>query len=191
MSLLPEDHISKTCPSPDIAAYVDGELQETAEFALETHIAGCSVCRSELNFQKQFLNQLDHSLKFSDAIQLPADFAATVAVKAESRVSGLRMPRERSLTVMVFAVFATLILAILTLEPGTLINWATGALDRASAIFLFFFRLTYSVFYGFGVIFRSLGGDDLMPDFFKFVFFAAFAALLVPVVRMVVRIRRT
>ena len=50
------------CPSPDLSAYIDGELSPHDELELEMHVAGCRVCADDLNLQKSFLNALDSSL---------------------------------------------------------------------------------------------------------------------------------
>jgi len=47
-----------TCPSPEISAYIDGELSEHDELRFEMHVAVCRICNDDLNLQKSFLNAL-------------------------------------------------------------------------------------------------------------------------------------
>ena len=84
-----------SCPSPDISAYLDGELASDAELELELHIASCRTCADDLNLQKSFLNALGSTLANENDIELPRGFTRTVVTNAESRVSGLRHPHER------------------------------------------------------------------------------------------------
>ncbi len=185
------DQVYIGCPSPEIAAYIDGELDPNAEYVLESHVSGCDTCLSELNFQKHFLNRLDQTLKDGDAIDLPSDFASTIAIRAESSVIGLRGSRERFLAGMVCAVFALSILALLTLDSGVLASWAASALEKAAAVAILFSRLVYSFFYGTGVILRSLGGPYLLPGSVMLISLGAFAVIFVSITRVIFRARRT
>ncbi len=83
------------CPSPELSAYIDGELSRHDELELEQHVSGCGICTDDLNLQKSFLNALDYSLDEKNEIDLPCDFTQAVVANAESRVSGLRRPHER------------------------------------------------------------------------------------------------
>ena len=87
--------IDLKCPSPDISAYLDGELSPDIELQLEMHITNCRTCADDLNLQKSFLNALGSSLGRENDIELPQSFTKTVVANAESRVSGLRHPHER------------------------------------------------------------------------------------------------
>ena len=92
------------CPLDDIASYVDGELSPDEETEFEAHLAGCETCRTELNHQKEFLFALSSSLESENDIPLPKDFTRTIVANAESRVSGLRRPRERFTAIFICAV---------------------------------------------------------------------------------------
>src|SRR5687767_7691259 len=82
------------CPSPELSAYIDGELSPREELELEVHLAECRTCADELNLQKSFLNALDSSLDDEIEIPLPKNFTKSVVANAESRVNGLRHPHE-------------------------------------------------------------------------------------------------
>ena len=79
----------RVCPSPDIGAYIDGELSSKREVELDVHFASCPVCLDELNDQKNFLTSLEYSLQGESDIELPPDFARVIVANAESTVSGL------------------------------------------------------------------------------------------------------
>src|SRR5688572_7256616 len=83
------------CPSPEISAYIDGELSSADEMRLELHIAGCKTCNDDLNLQKSFLIALDSSLEDAQDIELPSNFTKSIVTNAESGVTGLRRPKER------------------------------------------------------------------------------------------------
>ena len=42
------------CPTPDIAAYIDGELTPEAQLQLEYHLAACRVCSDRAKSAKTF-----------------------------------------------------------------------------------------------------------------------------------------
>jgi len=87
---------SKICShTSEIAAYLDGELAPDAEIAFERHVAKCEICGERLNEQKRLLRALDVAFEDEKAFELPKDFVKTVAIRAESDVSGLNSKEER------------------------------------------------------------------------------------------------
>jgi anti-sigma factor RsiW len=85
---------SEHCPAEDLGAYLDGELPAERRDAVERHLAACSGCNSELNFQKKMLLAIEAS-PIEAGIELPKDFTKRIVTNAESRVDGLRRPKER------------------------------------------------------------------------------------------------
>lgn len=80
----------------EIAAYLDGELDQTTSGAFETHLAHCRSCAEQLNEQKRLLCLLDASLDGADQrLAVPVDFASVVMVRARSDVRHLRSREER------------------------------------------------------------------------------------------------
>jgi anti-sigma factor RsiW len=146
------------CPSPDIAAYVDGELTPDQELQLDLHMAGCRVCSDELNLQKNLLNALEGSLD-ERAFELPKDFAKTVIVNAESRVSGLRHPTERRRAAVVFS--ALLLVAILVLGGNVGVVFAAAATiaEKAIAVIVSVGHFVYDIALGSVIIVRSVASD--------------------------------
>ena len=59
------------CPSPDISAYIDGELSADQELQLELHMAGCRTCSDDLNLQKSFLNALESRTTHERSFDFP------------------------------------------------------------------------------------------------------------------------
>jgi anti-sigma factor RsiW len=87
---------SKICSQTgEIAAYLDGELAAEAEISFERHVAACEICAERLNEQKRLLCALDFAFEDEKAFELPKDFVKSVAVRAESDVSGLNSKEER------------------------------------------------------------------------------------------------
>lgn len=99
----------KTCShTAEIAAYLDGELSPEAEIGFERHVAGCEICAARLNEQKRLLCALDFAFDDEKLFELPKDFVKTVAVRAESDVSGLNTKKERTRAFLITAaLFAT------------------------------------------------------------------------------------
>jgi len=101
-----------SCPVADISAYLDGELSAHVEMELEIHLASCGACTRELNEQKSLLLALESTLD-EPHFDLPKDFSKAIVVNAESRVSGLRRPKERWIAlVTLFGLLLVLLFAL-------------------------------------------------------------------------------
>jgi anti-sigma factor RsiW len=153
-----------SCPSPDVSAYLDGELSVQAELELEMHVAVCRACADELNLQKSFLNALGSTLDQENAIELPSNFAKAVVTNAESRVSGLRHPHERRNAGFICA--ALIVLSVIALGSNT-----APALAAATAIAETFFvvaewawHFVYDIALGSTIVFRSLASAFLFDS---------------------------
>ena len=136
------------CPSDEIAAYIDGELSPKRELELDAHFVECSGCADELNQQKQFLCQLDLSLKHGNDLDLPADFAKTIVANAESTVMGLRRPRERFNAVFICSGLFLFVLFVSGPDAGQVVRGVSVVFEQAMAVGSFFGHLIYSVFIG-------------------------------------------
>src|SRR5207253_8948701 len=97
----------------DVAAYLDGELDNAALEVFEGHVKTCAGCAQELRTQRQLLCTLNRAFEESGAFELPQDFARLVATHAESDVTGLRGRGERRRAFKVCAVLALLSFALL------------------------------------------------------------------------------
>jgi anti-sigma factor RsiW len=84
-----------TCPTENIAAYIDGDLEPVLRSALEEHLQQCARCAAELQEQRLFMCELDSALANPFDLAVPANFARVVAVHAESDMRGARDATER------------------------------------------------------------------------------------------------
>ena len=154
--MLPSTPEIVNCPLDEIASYVDGELSPSDEAAFETHLAGCRVCRTELNHQKEFLFALRASLESENDIPLPKDFTRTIVANAESRVSGLRRPRERFTAIFICVALFFFALFALGGETGTVWSAFGSIVEKILAVGSVVLRFVFNVSYSIAVVARSL-----------------------------------
>lgn len=147
------------CPTDEIAAYIDGELDSARELELDAHFMACATCSDELNQQKQFLCELDASLRNASELRLPADFTKTIVANAESTVSGLRRPHERFNALFICAGLFLFALFALGTDAKTIFHALAAAFDQIAAVGSFFGHLVYSVFIGLAIVVRSLAAQ--------------------------------
>ncbi|MFN0280200.1 MAG: hypothetical protein ACKVRN_16605 [Pyrinomonadaceae bacterium] len=178
------------CPSDEIASYIDGELDQKRELGLEIHFSECAVCADELNQQKQFLCELDSSLKQGSDLDLPADFAKTIVANAESTVSGLRRPREQFNALFICAGLALFVLFALGTDAARFLGGVSILFDQVLAVGSFFGHLIYSVFIGVSIIVRSLANQVRFDLAIAVVLTAVCAAPLMFISRRFLRLRR-
>ncbi len=169
------------CPTFEIAAYIDGELDLARELELETHFSACPVCSEELNHQKQFLCTLNSSLRSEDEIELPKDFTKQIVANAESNVVGLRNSRERLNAVFIVAALALFVLFALGGEAGSLVAGFRTVLDQTAAVAGFVGRLVYSFFVGITVVTRAMAAPFQTGLMISLTFFAFASVFLVRV----------
>ena len=143
------------CPSPEIAAYLDGELASGAELELEMHLAVCPVCHSELNSQKHFLRGLESTLRAEGDMDLPADFTRHLVANAESSVTGLRKPRERFNAAFICAALGLFALFAFGADAAGLFTLVAQAASVAGILG----HMVFSVLLGAAIIVRSLAAQ--------------------------------
>ncbi|MBA4123725.1 MAG: zf-HC2 domain-containing protein [Acidobacteria bacterium] len=152
--------IEKICSqTSEIAAFIDGELLPREEIELELHLSVCGSCAAELNEQKKLLRALDYALENDGEIKLPANFTKIVVANAESKVSGLRRPQERSKSLFVCAVLFLLALLGLGGETETVLNTFGKFAEQFLAVGGFVWNLIYDVSVGTAIVLRSLGSQ--------------------------------
>jgi anti-sigma factor RsiW len=179
------------CPSPEIAAYIDGELSGDRELALELHIADCDSCSAELNSQKLFLCTLDASLKAEPEITLPANFTRTIVARAEGSVAGLRKPVERFQAAFICAALFMFGLFALGADAAGSFGWLSAVIEKAAAVAGFLLHIGYSIMIGFSILTRSLSGLAHLPAALSLFSVVLFAMLFVSLSRRLIRVRRT
>ena len=178
------------CPSFEIAAYLDGELDESRELELETHFSSCGICSNELNQQKNFLNHLNSRLSNESEIELPKDFARQIVANAESSVAGLRRPRERYNAIFIIAALLLFVLFALGAEAGNTFAGFASVLDQTAAVGGFVGRIIYSFFVGVIVVLRTIAAPFQSGPLGGVVGFTLLAAAAVLLSKMVLRLRR-
>lgn len=189
-----ELHAAKTnteCPSIEISSYIDGELSPQQELELELHLAGCRICNDELNDQKKLLCAINASLKREDEFELPANFTKVVVANAESRVSGLRRPRERFNAAFICSALALFVLFGLGAEAANVLDGFVRFFDQAAAVTAIGAHVIYDFSIGTIVILRSLSSQFLFSSASLFLLPGLLAFVLFMFSRVVLRIDRT
>jgi len=182
----------KVCPRSDIAAYIDGELCPGEELALEIHFAQCASCSAELNEQKKMLCALDSALENERGIELPANFTKVVVANAESKVSGLRHPKERFGASFVCATLFLFVLLGLGSETEAVLNTFIKFSAQVFAVAGFAAHLAYDITIGVAVILRSLSYQFVFSSAVSFTFLIAlFFVSLLALSRLILRFNRT
>ncbi len=154
--MVPRTSEIAACPRDDISSYIDDELSPAEEAAFDKHLAECADCRTELKHQKAFLFELNASLESEDDIPLPKDFTRTIVANAESRVSGLRRPREQFTAIFICAALFFFALFALGGDPNTAWNAFGSVAEKVLAVGAFMLRLVFNVSLSIAVVTRSL-----------------------------------
>ncbi len=149
--------ISPGCPTAEISAYIDGELDPARELEMECHFAACPECIAELNLQKRFLCDLNSSLK-NQQIELPADFTKQIVTNAESTVAGLRRPTERFNAVFICAAILLFVLFATGAEAGTVAAKFYSFFERIAMVGGMLGHLVYSLVLGVVIVVRTFAG---------------------------------
>lgn len=148
--------IVPACPTDEISAYIDGELDIARERAMAAHLIRCDACALDLTQQKQFLCGLSASLRQEKEFCLPPNFARTIVASAESAVSGVRRPRELYNAIFICAGLFLFVLFAMGAESSSLVAGIYGAFGQLAVVGGFFGSLIYSLFVGIVIVVRSL-----------------------------------
>ena len=89
-----EVKLDKLCEKNLVAAYVDAELDVSAQARFEEHLKDCQDCRLELRVHRQFICELDALLTNDAQVSVPINFSRVVAARAVSDMSGVRTRAE-------------------------------------------------------------------------------------------------
>ncbi len=148
---------NSACKSEEIAAFLDGELNQAACTQFEQHVRLCSSCAEQLREQKRLLCALDFALGNESALPMPpANFARVVAAHAQSDMSGMRAPSEHKralwLCAMLAAASALLIGAAALSE--SVVTPLRAITKPAAMIIGFFWHTIYNAVAGVVVISR-------------------------------------
>lgn len=185
---------NQSCRSEEIVAYLDGDLDAEASGSLEEHLTMCSRCAGELKAQERLLRELNLVLAEDVCVEMPEDFARTVAARAQSDLSGVRAPRERRRALCLCATLAAL--AFMLLGGATLGESIFSPLRSVwkcfAAIFNFLGHALYDLGAGLAVISRGIGGHMLFESrSLSLLVFLLFASALLMLRRLIIGYHRT
>ena len=181
------------CLAEDVAAYLDGELDDRARELFEQHYRTCDGCAAELLRQRQLLCALDVALSETHAMNLPRNFAQIIAAHAESHMGGMRDRSERRQALRVSLILALASFALIGAASGEMV-WgpARTLASRLQGFFNFLWGAVYQAGTGLTVIFRMLTRsfvfESRLLGFFILLVFVTAIALLP---RFIARYHRT
>jgi anti-sigma factor RsiW len=171
---LQNPNIENDCPREELAAYIDGELAPREEFELEIHLADCRICALGLNEQKRLLFTLDFALETEKEFKLPENFTKIVIANAESSVSGLRCPKERTKAIFVIAGLFLLFLLGIGGATKTVVAAFLKLGEQVLAVGSFAWHLVFNVAFGTAIVLRSVFSQFVYNSAFSILFLAAF-----------------
>ena len=98
-----------------MVAYLDGELEAAASSRFESHLRACAACRDALVSQQRLACLLDATFGAmpDEQLALPKDFTEIVTAHAQTDMSGVRCPVERTRALLLCAVLAAMTFALL------------------------------------------------------------------------------
>lgn len=173
------EQFNNSCPSAEIAAYIDGELSPAAEMELEKHFTVCGDCLKEFNEQKKLLFALDFALEEKTEIVLPKNFAKTIVINAESRVSGLRRREERFRALYLCAILFLLIIVGLGRETEAVFSAAAVFAEQIFAVANYTIHLIFNIAVALTTILRIISGQIIFSPVFAILAFAVFLISLI------------
>ena len=177
----------KTCPRAEVLAFIDGELSMCDDRDFEFHLSVCKKCADELQSQKQMLCALNLAFDSPQhSFELPKNFTETIIAKAESNVSGLRKPEERSRAFVLCLILFAFVVFGLGESLGKVVSVWQTLTEQVVAVVGFTADLMLDIFTGFAVILRALSQKFVFDSqvstiaFFGllFVAFVAFSHIL-------------
>lgn len=175
------------CGSVEVAAYLDGELNDGALLAFEEHLKECGSCSEKLEEQRRLLCTLDMAFNEEKSLALPSDFARVVTAHAQTDMSGVRAKRERgralrlcaALMLFSFALLGSAALTDSLFEPVRLFGRFAGASFRL------LWRATYDAGAGLAVIMRIVGRFTFESHPLGLLSYLVLAASLVLLLRLI------
>lgn len=151
-----------TCPTEDVAAYLDGELSVAATEDFEAHLAGCPDCNAELLTQRQLLCTLEAAFNGSRRINLPPNFTRVVAAHAESNLRGVRNRTEGWRSLQLCAMLALAAFALLGTASSVMVfQPIRGFVQILARVSDLIWQTVYDAALGAGIIMRMIGRGAL------------------------------
>ncbi len=180
------------CERDQIAAYIDGELDDCARSMLEQHIEECSDCRADLAEQKRLLCALDSALFPKLSLQLPGEFARTVAVRAKSDLSGVRDRNEYRRAIFLCVALLATSLVLLGATNKAVFVIARRALYQVGQLLELVLSALFDLAAGLGIVFR-VARSAVVPasEFSRLVEFLLLALAVALLSRLIANYHRT
>ena len=181
------------CDTEKIAAFIEGDLDMHDRQALETHIAQCEPCTSELQSQQLFMCELESALANAGDVSVPRNFAKVVAVRAESDMSGLRNSAEHRKALRLCLILALAAFALLGATAiRTIFVDAQSTVNKTFAFFGLLGKTAYDAAVGLAVVLRVLSGGILSDSRFAGLTALLFVALAIGLLTLLIsRYHRT
>ena len=181
------------CQSDQIAAYLDGELDEVISGLLEGHRKQCATCSAELSEQRLLLCTLDSTFSRGSSLPLPNDFARMVAARAESDMSGVRDRREHKLALRLCVGLAVAAFALLGVASSkVLLTFARRMVDHVAGVFDLGWTTVYDAVAGLTIISRMLSRGFIPASLLAgFIAFLLFGLALLLLSRLITNYHRT
>jgi Putative zinc-finger len=180
------------CPRAEVSAFLDGELSARDEQEFELHLSVCKKCADELLSQKQMLCALNLAFDSpQNSFELPKNFTKTVVIKAESSVSGLRKPEERSRAFILCLILFAFVIFALGESLGKFVSVWQTVTEQIIAVVGFTVDLLVDVFTGLAVILRALSQKFVFDSQIStVVFFSLFFVVFIAFSRILIRHHR-
>ena len=175
-------------------AYLDGELEDASLARVESHLGNCPECTAELLEQRRLLQELSFALTDEPALEMPKNFAAIVAARAQSDMSGVRdgAERKRALGLCVALAAASFVLLGGTALRESVLSPLRAIWTASAALFSFLGHALYDAGAGVAVLSRGLGGRLLFESrSLGLLILFLFVLVSFTLARLIVRYHRT
>ncbi len=180
------------CLRTEVSAFLDGELSVREEQEFELHLSTCKKCADELLSQKQMLCALNLAFDSpQNSFELPKNFTKTVVIKAESSVSGLRKPEERSRAFILCLILFAFVIFALGESLGKVVSVWQTITEQIIVVVGFTVDLLVDIFTGLAVILRALSQKFVFDSQVSTIaFFSLFFVVFIVFSRILIRHHR-
>ena len=181
------------CQGDQIAAYLDGELDDTVGGLLEDHLRQCPTCSAELAEQRSLLRTLETTLCRTSSLPLPNDFARVVAARAESDMSGVRDRHEHRLALRLCVGLAFTAFALMGVASSKVVLGVGRRLfGQVAGVFDLVWTTVYDAVAGLMIVSRMLGKGFIPGSLLTgFVAFLLLGVALLLLSRLIANYHRT
>ncbi len=109
------------CRREQVVAYVDGELDASAQDHFEQHVTECDSCRADLRSHRMLLCELDAALTHDPDVSAPSDFARVIVAHAETDMRGMRSRVEHKRALRLILIVALAAFSLLGASASDLV----------------------------------------------------------------------